>query len=136
MATGVLTVLSMQTLALSRTLANTHLLQAEWLLNDMLERMKANPAGFASSLSDQPTGQLTPQCETVSGCSPVQLAAHDLAYWYQRVETLLPGGGADVVPATLDGFPDSTPAYQLRVHWQNGQDALTMPVSSGVVVLQ
>ena len=136
MATGMLAVLSMQTMALSRVQANTQLLQAEWLLNDMLERMKGNPLGFASVLPARPGGQQMAHCQTRTGCSPAELAAHDLVRWHERIETLLPGGRGEVLPVSLTVYPEGKPIYQVRVVWQLGQGDLQMPVSSGLVALR
>ena len=135
MTTGILAVLSMQTMALARAQTNSHLLQAEWLLNDMLERMKANPSGFAISLQARPQGLVKAQCETMSGCSPAELAAHDLARWHHRVVSLLPAGNAEIRSMTVAGYPESARAYQVFVRWQKDQGTLAMPVSSGIVVL-
>lgn len=143
MATGMLAMLSMQTLALGTTLANSHLLQAEWQLNDLLERMKANPEGFAASLPTHPRGHVTMQCETVPGCSPAELAAHDLARWHQRLEALLPAGYGEISAATIEDYPLSARVYRVRVRWlgqdgrsrEGGGGAVQMPVSSGIVAL-
>ena len=135
MTTGILAELSMQTMALARAQTNSHLLQAEWLLSDMLERMKANRSGFVISLQVLPRGLVKAQCETVSGCSPAELAAHDLARWYHRVATLLPTGNVEIRPVTVAGYPESARTYQVFVRWQTDQDTWAMPVSSGIVVL-
>ncbi|MEX0738476.1 MAG: type IV pilus modification protein PilV [Pseudohongiella sp.] len=135
MTTGMLAVLSLQTMALGRTQVTSHLLQAEWLLNDMLERMQANPRGFDRSLQTTPRGRITPRCETLSGCSPAALAAHDLARWHHQVETRLPGGNAEIVPTTVQGYPDSARIYQVSVLWQTAQGPLALPGSSAIVVL-
>lgn len=137
-ATGILAVLSMQTQALATTQTNRHFLQAEWLLNDMLERMKANPAGFAQSLENTPQGEITVACETSVGCSSTELAAHDLAQWYWRLEALLPAGRGEIALTSLAGFPDAARVYRVLVQWHGSKDDShigSIPHSSAIVVL-
>lgn len=137
MATGMLAMLSMQTLALGTAQRNADLLQAEWLLNDMLERMKANPGGFVLALQAQPGGRVNTLCETLSACSPAELALHDLANWYHRLETLLPAGHGEISVLEIPGYPPSSRVYRVRVGWQGqqGGGARQIPASSGIVVL-
>lgn len=138
LATGVLAVLNMQTLALGTTRASEHLMRAEWLLNDMLERMKANPSGFAAALEIWPTGHILARCETLSGCTAEQLAAHDLARWYQRLAEWLPGGYGEINPARWAEFPQTARLYLVHVRWQGndpGDSHAAMPGSSAMVAL-
>lgn len=137
MATGMLAMLSMQTLALGTAQRNADLLQAEWLLNDMLERMKANPGGFVLALQAVPEGRVTALCETLSACSPYELAAHDLASWHYRLETLLPAGHGEISVMQIPGYPPASRVYRVRVRWQgqHGGGARQIPASSGIVVL-
>jgi len=138
LASGLVAVLSMQTLALGNAQTSGHLLRAEWLLNDMLERMKANPSGFIATLAAEPNGRVRGHCESISGCTAEELAAHDLARWHQRLAELLPGGYGEIRPATLPGFPLAARLYQVRVRWQgNDQDYgfASAPDSSGMVAL-
>lgn len=138
LATGVLAVLNMQTLALGTVQSSAHLLRAEWLLNDMLERMKANPPGFAAALATGPNGRVSEYCETVSGCTVRELAAHDLAVWHQRLAALLPGGYGEIEPATIADFPSTAVLFRVRVRWQGSDQNngyMSAPVSSAIVVL-
>lgn len=138
LATGILAVLNMQTLALGTVQSSTHLLRAEWLLNDMLERMKANPSGFAAALATGPNGRVVEHCETLSGCTVRELAAHDLAGWQQQLAELLPEGYGEIEPATIPDFPSTAALFRVRVRWQGsdqGNGYMPAPVSGAIVVL-
>lgn len=138
LTSGILAVLNMQALALGTVQSSTHLMQAEWLLNDMLERMKANPSGFAAALTSGPNGRVFEHCETVSGCTVRELAAHDLAGWQQRLAELLPEGYGEIEPATIPDFPSTAVLSQVRVRWQGseqGNGDMSAPVISAIVVL-
>jgi Tfp pilus assembly protein PilV len=138
LGTGILAVLNMQALALSTSQNNSHLLRAEWLLNDMLERMKANPFGFLTALQLLPEGKINAQCESAPGCSPEELAAHDLARWRQRLTASLPEGHGEIEATTIAGYSHSARVFRVTVRWQGSRGsgrATQMPDSSGIVVL-
>lgn len=138
LATGILAALNMQTLAVGTAQTNGHLLQAEWLLIDILERIKANPSGFSVALAAWPDGQSDARCESPTGCTTTELAAHDMAGWQRRLAERLPGGYGEIEPVTMAEFPSPVAAYRVSVRWlgseNSGGDA-QMPVSSGIVVL-
>jgi type IV pilus assembly protein PilV len=138
LATGLLAVLNMQTLAVGTAQTNGHLLQAEWLLHDMLERIKANPSGFGVALAAWPDGQSDARCESPTGCTTTELAAHDLAGWQRRLAERLPGGYGEIEPVTMAEFPLPAATYRVSVRWlgsgNNDGDA-QLPASSGIVVL-
>ncbi len=138
LATGIVAVLNMQTLAVGVTLNSGHLLQAEWLLNDILERIKANPSGYQVALATGADGHVHDYCETLTACSAAELAEHDLARWQQRLAERLPGGYGTIEPVALPAFPPAARPYRVRVHWQgsiHGHGPASSPVSSGIVVL-
>ncbi|MBC55099.1 MAG: type IV pilus modification protein PilV [Gammaproteobacteria bacterium] len=138
LATGILAVLNMQALALGTAQTSAHLMRAEWLLNDILERMKANPTGFSAALESGAGGGLLGRCETLNGCTAAQLATHDLAQWQQRLTEWLPGGHGEIQPANWADFPSSATLYHVQVRW-HGNDAgrgdAPVPRSSAMVAL-
>jgi len=139
LATGILAVINMQTLAMGTVQTNGYLLQAEWLLNDMLERSKANPTGFIVALSTWPDGRFNARCESPAGCSMAELAAHDLADWQRRLAERLPGGYGEIEPVTIRELPSPATPYRISVRWQGSKNSgrdTQVPVSSGIVVLQ
>ena len=83
--------------------------QAVALAYDILDRMRANPAGVQAGAYDHIAGPVAdPGCVQV-GCSPSQLAQHDAHEWQQAVAALLPGGQATV---TRSGG-----RFQVQVAW-------------------
>ncbi|OFE11031.1 type IV pilus modification protein PilV [Pseudohongiella acticola] len=138
LAAGILAVLNMQAMAVATSQNNSHQQRAEWLLHDMLERMKANPQGFWHALQVSPDGEPNAQCLTMTGCSPAELAAHDLANWQQQLVETLPVGSGEIKSTTLAGYPHTARAYRVSVHWQGSQgsgSATQRPDSSAIVVL-
>lgn len=102
--------------------------QATWLAHDMMDRMRANPAGVAAG-GYTATPSSSGACHTASsGCSPTALAADDLARWQAQVATSLPGGETTVcIDATPDdgndaGSPEcdgSGAIYAIKLWWDD-----------------
>ena len=96
-AFGLLGLAGLQLFALKNNQSASARVTATGLANDMIDRMKANFAGVALGSYNQPlpgayTGPPVAACNQVIGCSPAQLATHDLNEWSQRVAQALPGG--------------------------------------------
>ncbi|RMD78760.1 MAG: type IV pilus modification protein PilV [Gammaproteobacteria bacterium] len=70
--------------------------QAVALAYDILDRMRANPAGVQAGAYDQISGPVSDPGCIQAGCTPAQLAQHDAYQWQQQVASLLPGGQASV----------------------------------------
>lgn len=92
--------------------------QAVTLVNDMLDRVRANSRArgaykLTTTAAPTPSG-----CSDSGGCSAAQLANDDLASWRTAVVGTLPGaatGEVDFGPAGGTGFPDE---YTVTVSWQ------------------
>jgi type IV pilus assembly protein PilV len=103
--------LKAQRTALTRT-------QAVSLVNDMIDRIRANPAArdaydLAKKYSGNPQAQ---GCVDGAGnCTRSQLAQDDLARWRDEVKTELPNYKVmDVSVTTVAGGADR---YQVRLEW-------------------
>ncbi len=90
--------------------------QAVFLLNDMVERMKANKAysvsattGYGNTAS---SAGMTTDCNTAP-CSAAVLAAYDIAKWQAAILTVLPQGTGTVTQTTA-GNPSS---YTVTISW-------------------
>ena len=98
--------------------------QAVALASDMADRIRANPAGttnYIKAVDD--AGTITANCAPGgSGCTGAQMAAHDIALWYQQVDArgddpsvgrlALPGGEGQI------DVSDTTPrVYTITVTW-------------------
>jgi len=89
--------------------------QAQWLLNDMLERLHANPAGGDYTLRfGEAVPALPVDCEQLS-CSSQQLAIYDLRQWRARVDDgrVLPGAEGQILRTGSAEWEVS-----LRFHWR------------------
>jgi type IV pilus assembly protein PilV len=75
--------------------------QATFLAHNMANRMGANPAGLWAgkyNVSVAAPGTAVPSC--AAGCSPADLAAHDVAAWSQQVNTFLPKASGSISCST------------------------------------
>lgn len=106
MALGILGILGVQMRTLSDTSTSVRRAQAIRLIEDLGERMKANPSALAnlntyvSNFAGAPT---VTSCAT--GCDPAQLATYDLAVWKRTVGENLPLGKASIfVPPAENGL--------------------------------
>ena len=89
--------------------------QAVFLLNDMVERMKANKV-YSVSASSVPGYDTTLATTTdcgVTSCSPTQLAAYDVTQWGASIAAVLPQGTGTVTQTTT-GNPSS---YTVTINW-------------------
>lgn len=100
--------------------------QAVVLAADMADRIRANPLGGASyAKTEDATGTISSDCSPGgAGCIPATMAAHDIAVWYQLLDsrvgapTSLPGGRG-----TITVNNTTTPStYTITVSWsESGQ---------------
>lgn len=103
--------------------------QAVVLAADMADRIRANPSGrdnYAKTVDA--TGTISPDCvQGGAGCAPATMAAHDIAVWYQMLDsraatpaapTSLPAGRG-----TIDVNNGTIPwTYTITVSWsESGQ---------------
>jgi type IV pilus assembly protein PilV len=99
--------------------------EAVTLTTDMADRIRANrDAGAAYAGAAADAANL--ECEAGgAGCSPAELAAHDLLLWGDAIVEALPDGHGTVTHVDVDPN-DSTPAvYVVTVNWtEPGQGAL------------
>jgi len=114
--------------------------QATLLAEEIADRMRANRPGFnarSSQFYDQPNtlaAALVPACETAAGCSPTQMAQHDIAQWQQNLAALLPNGQGIVCIDTVPIVPVNLPApgtcnnagantaYAIKIWWDDNRD--------------
>lgn len=100
--------------------------QAVVLASDMADRIRANPSGgadYAKGVDDQ--GTANSDCvQGGAGCDSSTMAAHDIAMWYQSVDsragapTSLPGGRCSI---TVDTSTAPT-TYAITISWsESGQ---------------
>jgi type IV pilus assembly protein PilV len=141
-AFGLLGVAGLQVVALKNNQSAAYRLIATTLANDMVDRVKTNAVGASDLLYDQPeldayTTQV-PECLSLAGCSPQQLAQNDRFEWAQLVAAALPGGRAIVC---LDSTPDDglnaaapacdraagTALYAVKIWWNDERNQAADP---------
>lgn len=113
-AIGVLGVSSAQLLSLKNNQGSYYRSQANFLVMDMLDRMRANPSGVQDGDYDNlDTDNVTPSAASpacasnVAGCTSAQIAAADKTQWAANFSTgnnigLIPGS-AGTVSTTVNG---------------------------------
>lgn len=94
--------------AYARTVATT-------LANDMADRIRSNMAGFNAGNYNN-TSEAHSYCETISGCSPDEMAEHDTYMWNQALDTLPNGQGDVAVNARI---------VTVTVFWDNARTGAT-----------
>ena len=116
LSTGVMGVLGLQLAAVKSSQENDHLLQAQFLASDMVERLTANTRAITRggySLDGKP---LKPDkdCNAVP-CSFLETAFFDLYEWYESVERLLPSGAAVIEHVKLE----QSDLYTILIRWKS-----------------
>lgn len=92
LALGVLGLLSVQLRTMTETQTSGNRIIATRLADDLFERMKTNPSGWAAvGQYANPNPMVTSNC-AVATCSPGQKANWDLVQWRALVATTLPLG--------------------------------------------
>lgn len=132
-AFGLLGLAGLQLFALKNNQSASARVAATSLASDMIDRMKSNFQGVIAGDYNKPStadyNTLNPTCNT-TGCTPAQLAQHDLSEWRLRVAQALPGGvGIVCVDSTPnDAAPLPPPAatscdntgvalYAVKIWW-------------------
>jgi len=125
MSVGMLGIASLYVASLKANRTALVRTQAVLLVNDMSDRIRANPRGRgAYALSTYADGPQPGGCagDPEANCDAQQLAQDDLARWLATVRATLPGSpAADVeyVAAANAGFPDR---YRIEVRWSEPRD--------------
>ena len=118
--------------------------QAVNLVNDMSERIRANPearsAYECASYTGGPTEQGCAPTDSASGtsCSPAQLAEDDLARWQSAARTALPMVSADSCAANVvytEPAASNEPAqYRVSVSWNEPGELTPLVHQSDLLV--
>jgi len=92
---GLLGILGMQAIGLANTHQSLERATAAIATQNITERMRANPVGFANGdydgIAHPAAGQAPTDCSAQS-CSPAQMAAFDAYQWDVRLGNILPSG--------------------------------------------
>jgi type IV pilus assembly protein PilV len=102
-AVGLVGAARMQTFGLALNNGGQSRQKAILLGYQMADRIRANQAGVTAHAYDLPVAGDTACLSDVAGCTPVQLAAADMAQWQAEIASQLPGG---VGVVCIDSTPD------------------------------
>ena len=113
-AFGMLGVAGLQAYALKNSQGASHRSVATVLATDLIDRMRANPVGATSNFYVKADGSegasvQVGACTQAAGCTPEQLASHDLFEWHALIASSLPKGAGIVCRDSTpnDGQPPS-----------------------------
>jgi len=115
-ALGVLGIVGVQMRTLADTQTSVRRAQAIRLIEDLSERMRANPNAldvidsYRTAFADQPA-----QVDCAAGCTRTQLASHDVAAWKLTLRNTLPLGEASIFYAKGEGAGSNPNRRQLGV---------------------
>jgi len=130
-ALGILGILGVQMRTLTDTHTSMRRTQAIRLIEDLSERMKANPNALSSIntyvmgwSSSTPTPQASSVCTNGTSCSQTALASYDIREWKRLVERTLPLGNAATFLALSDSAnPSNQRQLGVLIRWRENERA-------------
>lgn len=130
---GLVGVAGLQALALKNNQSAFMRSQATAMAYDLADRMRSNVVGAIGGFYDPGTAELNSDCVTTAGCTPAQIASHDLAEWSGAVSEYLPmGEGFVCIDSTPDdGTGAADPAcdgdgteISIKIWWDDDRDGV------------
>lgn len=128
---GLVGVAALQGVSLKNTQSAFMRSQATALAYDLADRMRANVLSARLGLYDPSTAAAVTACKSTTGCTPQDMAKHDLAEWNAAIATYLPmGQGFVCVDSTPDdGASAASPAcdgsgtqFAVKIWWDENRD--------------
>lgn len=128
---GLVGVAGMQALALKNNQSAFMRSQATAMAYDLADRMRSNVTGADGGFYDPSIAARNNACVTPAGCSPADIARHDLAEWRDAVSDYLPmGEGFVCVDSTPnDGTGADNPQcdgagteFSIKIWWDDDRD--------------
>ena len=136
LAIGLLGLAALQNFSLQFNTQSYQRTQAIMLVDEMIERMRANPAGlfavnYILPLTDVPPG--SPDCQLVSCTNSADMANYDMAQWIRAMKApanqapvlINPRGAISRAPVG----PAGAPLYTVSITWSEQQQDLTHSVT-------
>jgi type IV pilus assembly protein PilV len=126
---GLLGTAGLQAVSLRASIAANERTTATLLAYDAADRMRANKAGFALGAYHNYTATQNTNCLAAAGCTPQQLAQHDMWEWNNAITLALPSGmgivcrdssaddgtsNASLTTAACDGLGNQ---YVVKIWW-------------------
>lgn len=119
MSLGILGILGLQLRNLADTQTSLNRAQAIRLIEDLSEKIQANPNGlgslsaYESTWNDTPTGT----CAT-DGCTLSEMGAYDVKQWKDAVKATLPKGDAAIFISAVDSAAENRRQLGVMVAWK------------------
>ena len=152
LAVGIMGIVSLLSLSKVSQHASIQRVRAVVLADDILERIRRNPAGMSvynvglsAPLGDASRGtEPVPNCHSAT-CSKTELAAHDLWTWERLLDgasAIVTDGGAPTVGLsdvsacidfTADDGRQNTGIVDVVIQWQGLQETADAVISAGTV---
>ena len=146
MSVGLLSLAGLQVIGLRSNHSAYLRSQATIQSYDIMDRMRVNFQAVEAGNYHRPTaagsaGTENANCETTTGCTSAEMAAHDLFRWNQAISDVLPGGvGVVCIDSTPDdgnitgpecegvsGTPSPavyrTAIYTIKIWWDDDQSS-------------
>ncbi len=128
---GILGVAGMQMQGIRAGTAAMQRMQAVSFTEELLERIRANPAGVA----DYASGANQNGCSSGTVCTAAEMAADDLFVWNQSVESAMPGTpimSVTVAPISDPVFdPDDLGrSISIDITWVDRGDSFTLSTTT------
>lgn len=133
LAVGLVGVAGLQALSLKNNQSSFMRSQATALAYDLADRVRANMPSAMANQYDPATMALTANCGTPAGCSPQQMAQHDVAEWDAAIAASLPmGEGFVCIDSTPnDGTGAADPQcdgagtqVSVKIWWDDNRDGV------------
>ena len=114
--------------------------QATTLAYDFADRMRANSSQCAVYIANAAgNGTQTASCLTTAGCTPTQMANHDIFAWKNQITSTLPSGtgvmtqiagagtACPILPSGLGNCDDDV--YTVTLSWDDDRDPASAAIS-------
>lgn len=124
MALGILGILGLQMRTLTNTQTSLYRAQAIRLIEDLNERLMANPNAFLSADGYLTDWENTPASQVdcnSTACGHTELAAFDIERWKAQVGNTLPNGNASVFYAEDEPQADNRRQLGVMISWRKNE---------------
>ena len=137
---GLVGIAGLQALSMKTNQSSFMRSQASTLAYDLADRMRANVASANGGMYAPAAAAMAINCKTTSGCTPQEMAEHDLGEWNNALGALLPmGQGFVCIDSTPnDGVSAAVPEcdgngteFAIKIWWDDNRDgAITVNATS------
>ncbi|SJM90508.1 Type IV pilus modification protein PilV [Crenothrix polyspora] len=120
LAVGLLGLAALQATSLRNNQSAFYYSQATQLAYDIADRMRAN---VASAATYTVAGNANPHdnCLAIEGCTPAEMAEHDLYEWYKAIQSTFPES-VDTVSKIEVNTVGGIDTYTVTISWNDNRD--------------